>query len=74
MSESKIMHGWYSNKQKNVSVKGDEKRTKSNIYLTDKGKEVEVTEVCKVKDNYNIKAFTDAIYMGKVVKWVRSVK
>ena len=78
MSNNKILHGWYSNKQKNQSkprLHNDtgKKQPRSNIYLTENGEEVEVTEVCSEKDNYNTKTFTDAIYKGRVVKWIRSI-
>lgn len=77
MTEYEIKHGWYSKLQqevkKNIIYKSDRKGTLSNIYLTDEGIEVEVTEICKEKDDFNIKSFPDAIYKGKVIKWIKSI-
>ena len=43
----------------------------SNIYLSQEGKEVEITEVCQEKkEKFN---FEDMEYRGIVVKWTRSI-
>jgi len=43
----------------------------SNIYLSQEGKEVEITEVCREKkEKIN---FEDEEYRGIVVKWTRSI-
>ena len=49
---------------------------KSNIYLTDGGNEVEVTEVVPInfgKEKYKESLYKDAVYKGIVVKWVRHI-
>lgn len=75
MDEKYIKYGYFSKKQKNS--KRDrivEKNTPiSNIYQTDDGKYVEVTEICNDENSYNKKVFTDYVFQGKVVKWVKSV-
>jgi len=77
MSQTEMKHGWYSEIQKNnksgIMYNDDKKRPTSNIYLTENGNMVEVTEVCSEKENYNLKSFPDAEYRGKVVKWVRAI-
>jgi|TARA_R110002074_G_scaffold399156_1_gene591923 hypothetical protein len=43
----------------------------SNIYLSQEGKEVEITEVCQEKkEKFN---FEDEEYRGIVVKWIRTI-
>lgn len=43
----------------------------SNIYLSQEGKEVEITEVCQEKkEKFN---FEDMEYRGIVVKWIRTI-
>ena len=77
MSSQVIRHAFFSQKQKEKiftkKFKSNEKQTRphTNIYLTTDGREVEVTEVCKVADSYNKKGFPDFVYLGQVTKWVR---
>jgi hypothetical protein len=77
-----IFNAWFSHTQKqNAHMRADanKKRPISNIYLTENGKEIEVTEVeievteVSTKMNTHGERFSDSIYLGKVVKWVRSV-
>ena len=80
MGSHEIRHAFFSKKQKEriltKNVRSNEKQTRphTNIYLTTDGREVEVTEVCKVADNYNKKGFPDFVYLGQVTKWVRVFK
>ena len=81
-------YGWYSETQKKTGInlnyenlkKNNNSITKilpkSNIYLTDGGHEVEVTEVLPIDfgiENYKESLYKDAVYKGIVVKWIRHV-
>ena len=74
-------YAYYSEKQENCGYlfksSNNEKRVKYNIYLVKKDgleKEVKVTEVIRSKEvNPHAKRFDDSVYMGEVVRWVRSV-
>ncbi len=79
MSEPKILHGWFSQKQKDNcrNLKcglgiAELPRPISNIYLTVGEVEVEVTEVCHETKDHK-KNFKDSQYKGEFVKWVRSI-
>ena len=77
MSDNKEMYAWFSAIQKSnvlnsVKVKDCKyHKLHTNIYLTECGKEIEVTEVSYNNDSDHSKRFQDSIYLGKVVKWVR---
>ena len=76
MSSQEIKHAYFSHKQKEYILdrklsQNGEFKYRANIYLTTDGREVEITEVCKDKDRYNKKIFTDFIYLGQVTKWLR---
>ena len=78
MSSQEIRHAYFSQKQKeNIFERKLSQnhgfKYSTNIYLTTDGREVEITEVCKDKDLYNKKIFTDFIYLGQVTKWLRLV-
>ena len=77
MSQTEVKYGWYSKIQKEhsseIKYKDKQKHPTSSIYLTEDGVMVEVTQVCNVKEDYNLKSFPDAEYRGKVVKWVKSI-
>ena len=81
MSSQEIRHAFFSKKQKEHlcerKIRGPNGQIEcqyTNIYLTTDGREVEVTEVCKVADSYNKKGFPDFVYLGQVTKWVRAIK
>ena len=79
------MHGWFSQKQK--EIKNDQIRLDilsekpkpipipiSNIYLNNKGDEVEVTMVSSNKEHgANTYYLDDIEYIGLLSKWVRCV-
>ena len=77
INQEKEMHAWFSMIQKSNIL--DPVRLQhckyhklhTNIYLTDHGKEVEVTEVLYNNDSDHHKRFQDSRYIGKVVKWLR---
>ena len=77
MSDNKEMYAWFSTIQKSNILKPvtlqncKHDKLHTNIYLTEDGKEIEVTEVTYRKDYDHPKRFQDSIYMGKVVKWLR---
>ena len=79
MSEPHIYHAYFSQTAKNnrmnykvSSASSQNNRVVlSNIYLSQEGKEVEITEVRRVKKEKN--KFEDEEYRGIVVKWTRSV-
>ena len=79
MSEPKLYHGWFSQKQKDNcrNLKhglGTTERPRpiSNIYLTVGEVEVEVTEVgYEMRDHK--KNFKDSQYKGEFIKWVRGI-
>jgi hypothetical protein len=75
MSEPKLYHGWFSQKQKdncrNLKQEGL-KRPISNIYLAVGEVEVEVTEVCYEMRDHK-KNFKDSQYKGEFIKWVRGI-
>lgn len=56
--------------QKNINKNKDNPFCKyhTNIYLTEDGKETEVTYI---KDDDHPHRFQDSIYRGKIVKWLR---
>ena len=73
MSESKILHGWFSQEQKECiyrSKNKEDRKPNTNIYLTVDGIEVEITEVCYEMYDHK-KNFPDSKYLGKVTKWLR---
>ena len=81
MSEPHIYHAYFSQTAKNNRMNHKERvRSESfqnnrvvlsNIYLSQEGKEVEITEVRQEKKEKN--KFEDEEYRGIVVKWTRSV-
>ena len=77
MSDNKEMHAWFSTIQKNNILDPIRlqhckyHRLHTNIYLTENGKEIEVTEITYSKDKEHPRRFQDSRYMGKVVKWIR---
>jgi len=80
MSKSHIYHAYFSQTAKNNRMNHKERFSSesfqnkvvlSNIYLSQEGKEVEITEVCQEKkEKFN---FEDMEYRGIVVKWTRSI-
>ena len=81
MESPEIYHAWFSQKQKEISggkryfnnnQRGQKKQTKSSIYLSLDGREVEVTEVSREMSNHS-ERFSDSQYLGKVSKWIRSI-
>lgn len=78
MSKSHIYHAYFSqtakNNRMNHKVSSESFQNKvvlSNIYLSQEGKEVEITEVCQEKkEKFN---FEDMEYRGIVVKWIRTI-
>jgi hypothetical protein len=74
-------YAYYSEKQENTSYLlksyNDKKIVKYNIYVVKKDgleKEVKVTEVLRSKEaEPHAERFDDSVYMGEVVRWVRSV-
>ena len=77
MSDNKEMYAWFSAIQKSNVLNPIRlqhckyHKLHTNIYLTECGKEIEVTEVSYNNDSDHSKRFHDSIYLGKVVKWVR---
>ena len=74
-----IYHAWFSKKQKELRVDLKSKyndihkrNTKSNIYLSLDGIEVEITEVNKKMTNHS-ERFSDSQYLGKVSKWIKGI-
>lgn len=67
---SEECYAWFSQIQKDRLYKYDHYNPHTNIYQTNDGREVEVTEICSFKDNHK-ERFKDSIYLGKVVKWLR---
>ena len=81
MSKSNVYHAYFSQTAKNNRMNHKERfRSESfqnnrvvlsNIYLSQEGKEVEITEVCQEKkEKFN---FEDMEYRGIVVKWIRTI-
>ena len=79
MSKSNVYHAYFSQTAKNNRMNRKERSESfqnnrvvlSNIYLSQEGKEVEITEVCQEKkEKFN---FEDMEYRGIVVKWTRSI-
>lgn len=79
--EKRPEYGWFSEKQiahvnrlkHHIRRHNNEgQRSRYNIYLTDNGKEVPVTMVLYTDRREDIN-FDDAVFQGRVVKWVRSV-
>ena len=79
MSKSNVYHAYFSQTAKNNRMNRKERSESfqnnrvvlSNIYLSQEGKEVEITEVCREKkEKIN---FEDEDYRGIVVKWTRSI-
>ena len=74
-------YAYYSEKQENtiylLKSYNNKKIVKYNIYLVKKDgleKEVKVTEVMRSNDvKPHAERFDDSVYMGEVVRWVRSV-
>ena len=77
ITEEKEMYAWFSAIQKSNVLNPVRlqhckyHKLHTNIYLTERGKEIEVTEVSYNNDSDHSKRFQDSIYLGKVVKWVR---
>ena len=73
--QSKILYGWYSEKQKSVIKKQENEREgdrySSHIYLDTSGNEVEVTEVSK-SPHYGSN-FKDVIHIGIITRWIRNI-
>lgn len=73
---TKTLYGWYSEKQKSVikklENKGEDEGYSSHIYLDTSGNEVEVTEVSK-SPQYGSN-FKDVIHIGIITKWIRNIK
>ena len=70
---SEEYYAWFSQIQKDNLYKyqyNNKFNPHTNIYQTNDGREVEVTEICSFKDNHK-ERFKDSIYLGKVVKWLR---
>ena len=67
---SEEYYAWFSQIQKDRLYKYNQYNPHTNIYQTNDGREVEVTEICSYKDNHK-ERFNDSIYLGKVVKWLR---
>jgi len=75
-----VYHAYFSQTAKNNKMNRKErfrsesfqnKVVLSNIYLSQEGKEVEITEVCQEKkEKFN---FEDMEYRGIVVKWIRTI-
>ena len=79
MESPEIYHAWFSQKQKEIKEEkrygnhnNQRRQTKSNIYLSLNGREVEVTEVSREMSNHS-ERFSDSQYLGKVSKWIRSI-
>lgn len=78
MTDKKEMYAWFSTIQKNNILDPIRlqhckySKLHTNIYLTENGKEVEVTEVSSNEYNDHPMRFLDSRYIGKVVKWVRA--
>ena len=77
--DDKQYHAWFSQKQKNIkvsirdiNVSKQGKTSLSCIYLTDDGKEIEVTELARTLFDHS-KNFKDSKYLGKVVKFIRCI-
>jgi len=80
MSKSNVYHAYFSQTAKNNRMNHKERFSSesfqnkvvlSNIYLSQEGKEVEITEVCQEKkEKFN---FEDMEYRGIVVKWIRTI-
>ena len=79
MSKSNVYHAYFSQTAKNNRMNRKERSESfqnnrvvlSNIYLSQEGKEVEITEVCQEKkEKFN---FEDEEYRGIVVKWIRTI-
>jgi hypothetical protein len=79
MPEPKILHAWFSPKQKEHIYMGmtnnfNVRKPHTNIYLTIDGTEVEVTEVNhhSADDEDVTKRLPDAKYLGVITKWLRA--
>ena len=78
--DNKQFHAWFSQEQKNICYLiaigntsiVSEYIPPSCIYLTDEGKEIEITEVCDTLFDHS-KIFKDSKYLGKVVKFIRYI-
>jgi hypothetical protein len=81
--DNKLFHAWFSQEQKNIcygiairnaSLLPIQVPVRSScIYLTDDGKEIEITEVNDTLFDHS-KNFKDSKYLGKVVKFLRYVR
>ena len=71
-----VNHGFFSQKQK-MNTRGHSHNSSlcsSVIYLNEKGEEVEITEASyKMTPEEHKSRFSDSIYVGIVVKFVRSI-
>ena len=69
------MHAFYSKKQENstrdIEMDDNKRNVRHNVYLTDAGEELIVTEVSESSDRINShgKNFSDSKYLGIVSKW-----
>ena len=77
MASEKLLYGWYSEKQKSMNIRNNldsnTRRPISNIYIDFKGNEVEITQVCPRKNDFNIGFFDDGKFVGLVTEWHKSV-
>tara|TARA_Y100000816_G_C25842425_1_gene440208 strand:- start:282 stop:533 length:252 start_codon:yes stop_codon:yes gene_type:complete len=79
-NKEEIKHAFYSETQKkNISrftiMEGvkESKTPISSVYLNVKGEQIEVTEICPIKDETHKERFNDSVYKGVVVKWYKSI-
>lgn len=63
MNEPKIHYGWYSQTQA-------EQNQKSYLYEDEKGTQLVLSEI---KSDESKPIFDDAIFMGKVVKFIKQI-
>ena len=72
---TKVLYGWYSEKQKSVIKKQENEREgdgySSHIYLDTSGNEVEVTEVSK-SPQYSSN-FKDVIHIGIITRCISNI-
>lgn len=77
MTSEKLMYGWYSEKQKTMNIRYNLNYNTghpiSNIYIDFKGNQVEITQVCSRKNDFNINFFDDGRFVGLVVDWHKSI-
>lgn len=75
-SSSPRWKAWYSEQQKNnkINLTSNNRGPAVNIYLSEHGNEVAVTEVMRIRDGDEDRlksCFSDAQDRGIVVKWLR---